>query len=92
MRNQSRVIIEHIYPQIEAGLHPIKSVVQEIIPVTAHILADGHDVIAANLCYKHEKSKKWDTARMESTGNDEWKSSFITKKQGFFSNFPLDMN
>ncbi|MAL60234.1 MAG: alpha-1,4-glucan--maltose-1-phosphate maltosyltransferase [Flavobacteriaceae bacterium] len=84
MRNQSRVIIENLHPQIEAGLHPIKCVVNEIIPITANVLGDGHDIIAANLCFKHEKAKSWTFNRMYPLQNDKWEASFSTEKQGFY--------
>ncbi|MEZ4874734.1 MAG: alpha-1,4-glucan--maltose-1-phosphate maltosyltransferase [Flavobacteriaceae bacterium] len=84
MHNQSRVIIENVTPQLEGGLYPIKSVVNEIITVSADILADGHDVLAAHLCYKHEKAKTWSKKRMHPHENDRWEVSFVTEKQGFY--------
>lgn len=82
--NQSRVIIEEVTPQIDNGSYPIHTVVGEIINVQASIFADGHDVIAAQLCYKHESEKKWKTARFSSLENDTWSTSFITEKQGVY--------
>lgn len=84
MHNQRRVLIENVYPQIEGGIHPIKCVINEIIPVSASVLADGHDVIAANLCFKHEKSKHWESIPLRHSENDVWKASFTVVKQGFY--------
>jgi starch synthase (maltosyl-transferring) len=84
MPNQSRVIIESIYPQIDGGLHPISCVQYEIITIEADILSDGHDVMAANLCYKHEGEKTWHEVRMTPMVNDRWTASIQFVKQGFY--------
>ncbi len=85
MLNQRRVIIENVHPQLEAGRHFIKSIVQETIPVTASIVADGHDIIACSLLSKHEKAKNWTQVRMQAQENDSWGAVFTTEKQGFYS-------
>ncbi|NQX77130.1 MAG: alpha-1,4-glucan--maltose-1-phosphate maltosyltransferase [Gilvibacter sp.] len=82
MMNQSRVIIENIYPQLEGGTYAIKSIVGEYLPVTATVVGDGHDVIACSLLYKHQSERKWSEVRMQPTGNDGWAAGFHTAKQG----------
>jgi len=84
MRNQSRVIIENITPLINCGEFPLKSVVNEIIPVTADVIGDGHDIIAASVLYKHEKEKNWKEIRMIPGENDSWNGTFQVIKQGFY--------
>jgi starch synthase (maltosyl-transferring) len=44
-----RVIVERIRPEIDGGRFPIKRTVGEAVEVTAHIFADGHDVLVALL-------------------------------------------
>lgn len=85
MQNQSRIVVENVAPQINGGNIFIKRVVDEIVPVTADVLVDGHDVIQASLLYKHESEKKWSETRMNPTFNDEFSASFQTIKQGFYS-------
>ncbi|NND63079.1 MAG: alpha-1,4-glucan--maltose-1-phosphate maltosyltransferase [Flavobacteriaceae bacterium] len=85
MRNQSRVVIESIYPQIDGGNHFIKAVVDQIIPVQADVLVDGHDVIAASVLFKHENDKNWQEHRMSSMENDRWSGNFTVSKQGHYS-------
>ena len=85
MLNQERVVIDYVSPQINNGDVFIKRVVNEIVNVDAHVLVDGHDVIAASVLYKHEKAKIWKEVRMELVGNDEWKASFTVEKQGFYT-------
>ena len=85
MLNQSRIVIENVAPQINGGSIFIKRVVDEIVNVTADVLVDGHDVLQANLLYKHQSEKKWSEVRMQPTFNDEYTASFITSKQGFYT-------
>lgn len=85
MLNQKRVVIDYVYPTINNGDFFIKRVVNEIVNIDAYILADGHDVIAASVLYKHEKARKWNEVRMNLVGNDEWKASFVVEKQGFYT-------
>lgn len=84
MLNQKRVVIDYISPQINNGDIFIKRVVDEIVTVNAHVIVDGHDVIAAAVLFKHENEKKWSETRMQLIENDEWNASFIVKKQGFY--------
>ena len=85
MQNQKRVVIDYVSPQINGGEFFIKRVVNEVVNIDAHVLVDGHDVIAASVLYKHEKSKAWNEVRMQLINNDEWKASFAVEKQGFYS-------
>ena len=55
MQNQKRVVIDHVSPSINCGEFYIKRVVNEIVNVDAHIIADGHDVIAASVLFKHQQ-------------------------------------
>ena len=84
MYSQSRVIIENITPLINNGEYPVKSVVNETVPVTADIFADGHDIIAASVRYKHAKENKWKEVRMQPNVNDSWSAAFTVSKQGVY--------
>ncbi|MDJ0646721.1 MAG: alpha-1,4-glucan--maltose-1-phosphate maltosyltransferase [Flavobacteriaceae bacterium] len=85
MLNQKRVVIDHVSPQINGGDFFIKRIVNQIVHIDAHVLVDGHDVIAASVLYKHEKDRKWSEVRMQPTLNDEWHTSFMVEKQGFYT-------
>lgn len=84
MYNQSRVVVENIRPLVNGGTYPVKSIVGETVPVSADILGDGHDIVAACLCFKHEREKKWKEVRMVPSENDRWHASFVVEKQGFY--------
>ena len=85
MQDQRRVVIDYVSPSVNGGEFYIKRVVNEIVNVNAHILADGHDVLGASVLYKHEKEKKWRETRMNLVVNNEWESSFVVEKQGYYT-------
>ena len=85
MIDQKRVVIDQVTPQLNCGEFYIKRVLGEFVNVNAHVLVDGHDVIAASVLFKHEKEKKWSEVRMQDAGNDEWFATFQVEKQGFYT-------
>lgn len=85
MQDQRRVHIENIQPQINNGKNFIKRVNGQKVNVTADIISDGHDVMAAVVKFRHEKDKNWKESRMHETGNDAWAGEFTVEKQGFYS-------
>ncbi|GAA4023728.1 alpha-1,4-glucan--maltose-1-phosphate maltosyltransferase [Flavobacterium cheonhonense] len=87
MQNQTRIIIENVTPQLDGGAFYIKRIVGQSVVVKANVFADGHDVIASCVKFKHESAKKWQEVRMTELGNDEWQAEFTVEKQGHFSYF-----
>lgn len=85
MLKQQRVVIEKVTPQLHCGAFFIKRVVGETVVVNADVLGDGHDIIQAELQYKHETESKYSTLRMEPLGNDAFTASFKVEKQGFYT-------
>jgi starch synthase (maltosyl-transferring) len=82
-----RVIVEHVKPEIDCGRFPIKRTPGEPVVVTAAIHADGHDVLAAAVRYRHrpaghEAPGPWQESPMTPLGNDEWRGSFIAGDLG----------
>lgn len=81
---KKRVVIENIRPQIDDGRFPIKRVTGEKVDVTADIYTDGHDLIAAQLLYRHKSDSDWKDVPMELVVNDEWTGSFKVSKTGVY--------
>jgi starch synthase (maltosyl-transferring) len=71
-----RVVIENVWPEIDAGRHPAKRVVGEFLQVYADIFADGHDRLGAALRYRAADEPHWHEAPMEPMDNDRWTGSF----------------
>lgn len=81
---QERVVIDHIRPQLDCGKFFIKRVAGERVLVSADILPDGHDLMQAEVLYKHQSDKKWEGAQMGPLQNDRWEASFTVSRQGFY--------
>src|SRR5436305_1607578 len=72
----SRVVVENVRPEIDAGRFPVKRTIGEPVEVTADVFADGHDVLAAVLRHRPARAASWSETRMEPLGNDRWAASF----------------
>ena len=80
---QLRVIIEGVQPQVDGGKYPAKRTVGERVDVTAHIFADGHDHIRAEVLYRFGNGP-WTAIEMKPTINDEWLASFYATEKGTY--------
>lgn len=84
MLRQERVVIDAVHPQLECGRFFIKRVVGETVTVSADVLPDGHDVMQAEVLYKHQSERQWRQVRMHPLGNDRFEATFTVGKQGFY--------
>ena len=84
MLRQERVVIDAVHPQLECGRFFIKRVVGETVTVSADVLPDGHDVMQAEVLYKHQSERLWRQVRMHPLGNDRFEATFTVEKQGFY--------
>jgi len=71
-----RVVIEHVWPQIDCGRFPIKRVVGETVEVEAIVFAEGHDQVACQLSYWRKNETAAKAAPMVPIGNDRWRGEF----------------
>ena len=85
MQKQQRVVIERVSPQINGGELSIKRVVGQLVHISADILADGHDLMAASILYKHQSDKKWSEVRMSPGHTDDWFGTIKVEKQGEYA-------
>jgi starch synthase (maltosyl-transferring) len=81
---RSRVIVEEVSPQIDAGRYPVCRTVGDEVKVTAAVFADGHDHVAARLLYRPNGERRWRMAPMTATVNDLWTGSFPVDKPGLW--------
>ncbi|MFA5026944.1 MAG: maltotransferase domain-containing protein, partial [Candidatus Methylomirabilota bacterium] len=70
------VWIGGVWPELEGGRHPVKRVVGDVFEVTADILREGHEALAAVLRYRPIKETRWREVRMERIENDRWVARF----------------
>ena len=74
-----RVVIERVQPAVDGGRFAVKRTVGEVVEVSAHVHADGHDQLAAVLRYRpggEGDARPWAETPMERRGDDEWWASF----------------
>ena len=77
-----RIVIEDVYPAVDAGRFPVKRVAGEPVDVWADIFRDGHALLAAELLWRPEGASRWSRTRMRLHQNDRWTASFVPKKPG----------
>jgi starch synthase (maltosyl-transferring) len=78
----SRILIENVRPEIDGGRFPAKGVVGEEVVVSADLLRDGHDRIAAVLRYAREDEEAWQEAPFAFVENDRWEARFRPDRVG----------
>jgi starch synthase (maltosyl-transferring) len=79
---RSRVVIEHVEPQVGCGLFPIKRTVGDPVSIEADVFGDGHDHVRARLLFKEEGASNWESIEMLPLGNDRWRGTFPVEKVG----------
>ena len=79
---RSRVVIEDVRPQIDAGRYPVCRVLGDEVVVTAAVFADGHDHLGARLLYRSSAERRWRFTQMTALGNDLWTGSFKVDRVG----------
>jgi starch synthase (maltosyl-transferring) len=77
-----RILIENIYPAVDAGRFPVKRIVGEPIDVWADIFRDGSALLAAELLWRSEATTSWSHVRMRLDNNDRWTASFVPVQEG----------
>ncbi len=76
--HQSRIVIEHLTPQLEGGRYPIKRAVGEELEVRADVFRDGHDVLTVVLKHRPSDERLWTETPMScvNPGLDHWAGRF----------------
>jgi starch synthase (maltosyl-transferring) len=70
------IVIEHVRPAVDDGRHPVKRVVGETLTVSADIFKEGHDRLAARICYRARDEAAWREAPLSPVDNDGWTGEF----------------
>jgi starch synthase (maltosyl-transferring) len=76
------IVIERVVPQIDCGRYRAKSVVGDVVEVSADIFRDGPDVLGAAIRYKGPSDTRWSLVPMSPTSNDRWVGSFRPREIG----------
>src|SRR5437764_2960310 len=74
--SSSPLLIEDMYPCVDAGRFPVKRICGEVVDVWADIVRDGHNVLAAELIWRPERDSEWRHVPFRLHDNDRWIGSF----------------
>ena len=80
----ARLVIEKLLPEVDGGAWPVKRTLGESLEVTAHIFADGHDVLRADLLVKGPDETTWRTIPLVAGYNDEWRATIPLERLGLY--------
>ncbi len=70
------IVIEHVRPAVDDGRYPAKRVVGDVLAVSADIFKEGHDLLAARICYRTHDESAWREAPLQPVDNDGWGGVF----------------
>ncbi len=74
------VWIAGVWPELAAGRLPVKRVVGDTFEVSADILREGHEALAAVLKYRTVKDTTWREVPMQHADNDRWVGRFLLEE------------
>ena len=82
----SRVVVEAVRPVVDGGDFPAKSPLGEPLSIDADVFADGHDVVAAALCWRRVSPdgarSPWHETAMIGVGNDRFTATITPDELG----------
>ena len=81
---RQRIVIENVKPNVNCGIYPVKRVTGENVVVSANIISDGHDTIAAEILFRYSQSENWKTSPMTLIDNDRWEGYFPVEEKGSY--------
>src|SRR5262245_50422984 len=65
LESTPRVLIENVSPAVDGGRYPVKRLVGDVLVVGADVIAEGHDVLAAGVCWRAPDDEAWRHAPMK---------------------------
>lgn len=66
------ILIRAVSPCVDCGRVPVKREVGDVLEVTADILKDGHDALAARVLWRETGDAVWREAPLHPQDNDRW--------------------
>jgi len=70
------IVIEHVRPAVDDGRYPAKRIVGDVLAVSADIFKEGHDLLAARICYRTHDESAWRETPLRPVDNDGWGGAF----------------
>src|SRR5262245_27825388 len=76
VKERRPIAIEHVRPEVDGGRVPVKREVGDCLEVSADILKEGHDRLAAVIRHRAASEPDWREAPLALADNDTWIGSF----------------
>ncbi len=77
-----RIAIEATEPAVDDGRYAAKAIIGQPVDVSSKIFADGHDQLAAVVCWRQKGEQSWRRARLKLITNDLWQGHFTPTQVG----------
>src|SRR5918994_6791093 len=81
-----RIHIQYPQPVVDAGRHPVKRTVGDLVEVSADVFRDGHEKLRAVAVYRANSGRKWQEAELHPLdahhNGVRWGGSFVVDKPG----------
>jgi starch synthase (maltosyl-transferring) len=65
------IVIDDVHPRTPNG-YPAKALLGERVPVSAVVIADGHDILGARVRWRRRGDKAWESAPLRSEEGNRW--------------------
>src|SRR5512138_1985845 len=75
-RGLSHITIECVTPELDAGRYPVKRVVGDVVRVSADVIKDGHDTLAAQVVVRSPGEPAWPVPMEYDFNEDRWSGEF----------------
>jgi starch synthase (maltosyl-transferring) len=75
------IVIDDVRPRTPAGLSP-KGVVGQRLPVSAALVADGHDLLGARARWRPQGARSWSIAPLTLDDDDRWQGELVPAEVG----------
>ncbi len=77
------IVIEEVTPELDGGQHAVKRVLGDELTVSAAIFKDGHDLLAARVCYRGPQDSSWRALRLHyEPKDDRWTGHILLDQVG----------
>ena len=84
VEGRTRVVVEHVEPEVDCGRFAAKRIVGDVLAVEADVFADGHDEVSTRVLYRHESEEEWRESRMRRVAGDRWRGEFVLARLGTY--------
>jgi starch synthase (maltosyl-transferring) len=85
MRSRSSIIIEAVYPALDAGRFPVKAIIGDTVSIGAHIFRHSHESLQVQMHLTSPHSTSPQVIPLKSDGNDNWETKIKLSNIGRYS-------